>query len=943
MKSHPCMDFFDQALGHPEQKYKDYLCLKTVLRDQTIRIICLSGMYKTLSEFKSFLKRKFAKLINQAHRIVRLPIIFICSPVNSLTTRKKNITGSKYKFRKKDLPEINDLMLLVNKNISLKRAHEHLLTVSTDSAYAYGPYAQESNVSCKLLVILTSVSKEPIVLQYTHNVAGYTDEINHSKTLEIDSVVCRSQDNVAKGSINLKPELYPKSYSHHGVIKEDFDERLSCQQLLMHTDCLADKGKTAEFSHTLNESSCSLNLSGKIAAHRKCRKLKNIDHGVTQLELSTSLEMCSICNKKDATNDLVFCEQSSLKYNLGMKQDHAEVILQNLGELLKFKQHHTFPQTLQLYPVFNQNRRPDIRELMRYEICRMCSFAYANHPEGLNMWFTQLAQAGFYYTYETRRISCFSCGYVCDVTNAESIEMANQHECRRHERNIPLNEWTRGIDSGDLLLYQSIFGGLTSSFFESGLDHQDSNATNQLVPSIGSASGGQDVNNGFTEVVDVRETRLPSSYPDTTEGSVSQSHQSLPTNLNEVSGSVVFQESDVSESREVLTSKSIEPVPFTHTPSQAATIPETSAEETNNAQNPPEEGAVGGHTASFELSGASYPQFASSSARRATFTGWNPDHPQRPDDLAAGGFFYAGYADCVRCFNCGLGLKYWRPSDIPAYQHARFRPNCVYNKMYKGQDYINKVQQDLQEEQARVQAAENNRPDNQVVTEFTDLSGPEQPPPPPPPDPSPASNEQDHEYLRLPAAQEALRVGWRSDQVIQAVTNVVEEIGVTAQNLQQDVLFDVLRELYSADDVPASTGINNSRRDDSISSSSIADTSMATIRPRISDEPINTSDKLSSLANASESRATEENTAAGAFEVPDGSSREDPIEQYQAIVRENAYLNQRTICMICQMRPVGCVFLPCGHVIACQICALNERTCRACNKVIVGTSSVYLS
>ncbi|KAK6986796.1 baculoviral IAP repeat-containing protein 2-like isoform X1 [Biomphalaria glabrata] len=803
--------------------------------------------------------------------------------------------------------------------------------------------------------------------------AESTMEIKHSKDSKVNSNLCGTQDNESETKINLKTELHQYFGSYQRDNEEELDGKLFSQYerqqlptLMNPIDVsLAEKEKTAASPQALIGSPTLIN-------NYECLTGNNQTHQIRQLYLYKSDQMFSIEKKNDVTNDFGFYEsrmkdnldpkpdsfnngfyEPSMKDNLDPKPDplnkrqHTAVAINGLGELLKFKYswnyrlHHAFPQTIQLYPVFSQNRRPDIRELMKYEIFRMCSFAYANQPEGLNMWFTQLAQAGFYYTHETRHISCFSCGYVCDVTNAESIEMANQHECRRHERNIPLNEWTRGLNSSDLLPYYSIFGGLTSSFFESGLDHQDSNATNQL----GSASGGQDVNSGFTEVVDVRETRLPSSYPDTTEGSVSQSHQSLPTNLNEVSGSVVFQESDVSESREVLTSKSIEPVPFTHTPSQAATISETSAEETNNAQNPPEEGAVGGHTASFELSGASYPQFASSSARRATFTGWNPDHPQRPDDLAAGGFFYAGYADCVRCFNCGLGLKYWRPSDIPAYQHARFRPNCVYNKMYKGQDYINKVQQDLQEEQARVQAAENNRPDNQVVTEFTDLSGPEQPPPPPPPpDPSPAPNEPDHEYLRLPAAQEALRVGWRADQVIQAVTNVVEEIGVMAQNLQQDVLFDVLRELYSADDVPALTGINNSRRDDSISSSSIADTSMATIRPRISaDEPINTSDKLSSLAYTSESTVTEENSAAGASEVPDGSSREDPIEQYQAIVRENAYLNQRTICMICQMRPVGCVFLPCGHVIACQICALNERTCRACNKVIVGTSSVYLS
>lgn len=45
-------------------------------------------------------------------------------------------------------------------------------------------------------------------------------------------------------------------------------------------------------------------------------------------------------------------------------------------------------------------------------------------------------------------------------------------------------------------------------------------------------------------------------------------------------------------------------------------------------------------------------------------------------ELAKGGFFYAGYEDCVRCFYCGVGVKRWAPGDDIYLEHQRLRPNC---------------------------------------------------------------------------------------------------------------------------------------------------------------------------------------------------------------------------------------------------------------------------
>ena len=50
-----------------------------------------------------------------------------------------------------------------------------------------------------------------------------------------------------------------------------------------------------------------------------------------------------------------------------------------------------------------------------------------------------------------------------------------------------------------------------------------------------------------------------------------------------------------------------------------------------------------------------------------------------------------GYADCVRCFFCGIGLKSWEEGDIPAEVHARWRPTCEYLRLVKGDEFVDLV------------------------------------------------------------------------------------------------------------------------------------------------------------------------------------------------------------------------------------------------------------
>ncbi|XP_012943457.1 protein neuralized [Aplysia californica] len=72
-------------------------------------------------------------------------------------------------------------------------------------------------------------------------------------------------------------------------------------------------------------------------------------------------------------------------------------------------------------------------------------------------------------------------------------------------------------------------------------------------------------------------------------------------------------------------------------------------------------------------------------------------------------------------------------------------------------------------------------------------------------------------------------------------------------------------------------------------------------------------------------------------------ARDGPEEQARLVEREHRYLVHRTTCIICQERTISCIFMPCGHVVACEDCAENASTCPICNREIVATANVYLS
>ncbi|KAI8792331.1 baculoviral IAP repeat-containing protein 7 [Biomphalaria glabrata] len=78
------------------------------------------------------------------------------------------------------------------------------------------------------------------------------------------------------------------------------------------------------------------------------------------------------------------------------------------------------------------------------------------------------------------------------------------------------------------------------------------------------------------------------------------------------------------------------------------------------------------------LQNPSYPVFVTYQKRLETFSNWSYCEIFEPELLATAGFFYAGYQDCVRCFQCGLGLRSWRAGDDLYAQHDKYKPSCPF-------------------------------------------------------------------------------------------------------------------------------------------------------------------------------------------------------------------------------------------------------------------------
>lgn len=75
---------------------------------------------------------------------------------------------------------------------------------------------------------------------------------------------------------------------------------------------------------------------------------------------------------------------------------------------------------------------------------------------------------------------------------------------------------------------------------------------------------------------------------------------------------------------------------------------------------------------------ASFPEYSRMEKRIESYKNWPRALKQRPQELAAAGFYYTGHGDNVQCFMCGGMLRNWNEPDEPWLEHKLWFPLCPF-------------------------------------------------------------------------------------------------------------------------------------------------------------------------------------------------------------------------------------------------------------------------
>ncbi|NXI33497.1 BIR7B protein, partial [Sterrhoptilus dennistouni] len=278
------------------------------------------------------------------------------------------------------------------------------------------------------------------------------------------------------------------------------------------------------------------------------------------------------------------------------------------------------------------------------------------------------------------------------------------------------------------------------------------------------------------------------------------------------------------------------------------------------------------------------PGMRSVARRMRTFQQWPRSAPVSARDLAEAGFFYLGPRDEVQCFCCGGVLKDWRAGDCPIIEHLNFFPSCKY---LRGKDVGKEEMLSLQEIFDTV--------DGQflsvlqgIVSEDTALPN------------EPEYPEMVTEEMRLSTFE-----NWPQNSNMHPEQLARAGFFYTGQG-------DVVRCFYC---------------DGGVRSWSIGDDPWrehAKWYPEC---------EFLLHSRGREFVSSVQETFSTTLLAPSQLSTEEQLRRLQ----------EERMCKVCMDKDVSVVFVPCGHLVACEECALNLRLCPICRAVIRGSVRAFMS
>lgn len=326
------------------------------------------------------------------------------------------------------------------------------------------------------------------------------------------------------------------------------------------------------------------------------------------------------------------------------------------------------------------------------------------------------------------------------------------------------------------------------------------------------------------------------------------------------------------------------------------------------------------------------PMYACLSARLRTYENWPRSDIQKPEVLAQAGFYYQNTDDQVRCFHCNGGLRSWRKEDVPWFEHAKWFPHCHYVQLAKGQSYIDQVVAQMQQQWSQENTNQNAQECFERTMSLEDAMG--------------------MEPVRL-----ALQMGLNAGRIKSATKRHLELYGKpydTAEQLVEAVLEgqaseDVYTEEQEQNRAEMSSSmlndmsrffeniLNPSRVDHKTQTSSV---NQCNSRPTTSPDSTSATVPENCLPNTSTSS---NNTSGDATNSDMASEATVELMKQMSLEEENRRLKDARTCKICMDDECGVVFLPCGHLVACVLCAPGISQCPICRSPIKGFVRTYLS
>ncbi|BFZ09504.1 hypothetical protein BsWGS_12542 [Bradybaena similaris] len=591
---------------------------------------------------------------------------------------------------------------------------------------------------------------------------------------------------------------------------------------------------------------------------------------------------------------------------------------------------------------------------MRSEVLRLQSFKDDRHLNNVKVSVILLAREGYYLDHNTGKILCFSCSYEYSNQISSTLhEIVHVPGCQRHKFNKSFRKGTSFL-TPDVLEDQVASGQQNNEqgIANAGDVHERLTPTNGSVHNLVNGHSNQELLNN-----EQQQNRAITQHPQnedrhrqspSTTDRRRQSPSTTDRRRQSPSTTDRRRQSPSTTDRRRQSPSTTTPKTTTFSQAQAGTARESASEHST-----------------LNISSVSHPHFSTRQARIDTFTGWNPAHSHRPDDFADLGFFYTGEADLVRCFCCGIGFKYWRPTDDIAYQHARQRPTCAFNRLCKGQEYIDKVQQEVQSQQDELDRhhlglSVASTPPSGATSTGANLPGPNtslrgyqsatadrQTNPAATTDRQSSSayttnGQTSSAYTTNGQASSEYTTNGQASSEYTTNGQISAAVSTNIQTNPSVIAHATASPGVSANGLVMScdttfgrnSSLDSSSSTDSIDSLNSEDSGIA---------PVSRASEISTLESATNDDFSNFHQATALRDQPTRSAEPSKNQELRVVEREHSLLSERTTCRVCRTSDVNCIFLPCGHVATCQACADKVTHCVLCNRAIIGTANVYLA